>query len=207
MPKAIALLSGGIDSPVAAWLALESGLEVVLAYFDNRPFASEENLACALSVARRLREKSGMELEGRVIPHGDDVAEFIRACSPHNTCIHSRRHMHRVAALLAHRVGAQAIVAGDLLASKASQTAQNLAVLDSASTLPILRPLIGLDKEEIEEIARRIGSFELAALHPQCTATVGKPATRARLGDILADEAKLDLKAMAERALALAQPM
>jgi thiamine biosynthesis protein ThiI len=201
MPKAIALISGGIDSPVAAWLAIRAGLEVTLLHFDNRPFASEENIRCVLDVIKRLREVAG-ELRAYIVPHGEDVAEFMRACSPHNTCIHSRRHMHRVASLLANRIGASSLITGDLIASKASQTSHNLILLDSASSVPILRPLIGMEKEEIERIARAIGTYELASLHPQCTATPEKPATRASIARILSDEGKLDLLGMAERALA-----
>ncbi|MEM3030213.1 MAG: hypothetical protein QXH27_00620 [Candidatus Micrarchaeia archaeon] len=206
MQKVVALLSGGIDSPVAAWLAARAGLEPVLVHFDNRPFSSGDSLVCVLKVAARLREKLG-KLEGYLIPHGGDVAAFLRACSPHNTCIHSRRHMHRVAALLAARLGASALVAGDFIASKASQTPQNLAVLDSASSLPVLRPLAGLGKEEIERMARLLGTFELASLHPTCTATPEKPSTGARLEEVLADEAKLDVGKMAARSLAAATPL
>ncbi|MEM4390166.1 MAG: hypothetical protein QXG98_05930 [Candidatus Micrarchaeia archaeon] len=206
MGKVIALLSGGIDSPVAVWLAARAGLEPVLVHFDNRPFSSDDSLAGVLKVVAKLREKLGM-LDGYVIPHGPDVATFLRACSPHNTCIHSRRHMHRVAALLAARLGASALVAGDFIASKASQTSHNLAVLDSASPIPVLRPLVGLDKEEIERMARALGTFELASLHPTCTATPAKPATKAKLAQILADEAPLDVQGMAEAALARAIPM
>lgn len=202
--KVVCLVSGGIDSPVAAWLAMKKGLVPVFVYFDNSPFTDETTQQRALEAMKKLsRYSHGKEIKLYIIPHGDDLADILRNCPRNLTCVLCRRMMYRVAEKIAINEGAEAMVTGEIIGEHASQTLRNLRVENEALLkVTVLRPLIGVNKTEVESIARKIGTFD-ASTKPAscCTGPPPKPRTRARLEEIRKAEKRLNIEEMIKRDL------
>jgi len=202
--KVVCLVSGGIDSPVAAWLAMKKGCTPVFVYFDNSPFTDETTKQRAFESVEKLGQhayKKGIKLH--VIPHGDDLADLLRNCPRNLTCVLCRRMMYRVAEKIAQKEGAEALVTGEIIGEHASQTLRNLRVENEAlSKVTVLRPLIGMNKTEVESIARKIRTFD-ASTKPAscCTAPPPKPRTRASLEEVHQAEKHLNIEDMVERDL------
>ncbi|MCU0853169.1 MAG: 7-cyano-7-deazaguanine synthase [Thermoplasmata archaeon] len=198
--RAIVLLSGGIDSPVAGYLMGRQGLDLILAHFDNRPFTSDAEIDKATSLMRRLDHALGKESIKVLVPHGKAQAELARCCRRNMECVLCRRMMLRVAERLAKKYDASCIVTGESLGQVASQTLANINVEERATALPILRPLIGFDKVEIEKIAKEIGTYEISTRPGLCcTIAPKKPSTYSRLDAALAEESKVDIDILADR--------
>lgn len=197
--RGMVLLSGGIDSPVAAYLMGRQGLELVLVHFDNRPFTSDAEVEKAISLMRRLDDALGKTSKKLLVPHGKAQAELARACRRNMQCVLCRRMMFRVAERLARRLGAQYLVTGESLGQVASQTLANMNVEERATSLPILRPLIGFDKVEIVRIAKSIGTYEISTMPGLCcTISPKKPSTYARQEDAVCEEGKVDMERLAD---------
>ena len=197
--RGVALLSGGIDSPVAAYLMGRQGLELVLVHFDNRPFTSDNEVQKAVGLMRRIDAALGRESKKILVPHGKVQAELARNCRRNLACVLCRRMMFRVAEKLADRHGAQFIVTGESLGQVASQTLQNMAVEERATRLPILRPLVGFDKIEIEKIAKSIGTYEISTLPGMCcTIAPRKPSTYSKLEAVVAEEGKVTVEHLSD---------
>ncbi len=207
--RLLALVSGGIDSPVAAHMMMARGADVALLHFDNRPYGGlEHQLTKVRELARVLEGIHGRRVTAQVAPHGESHRAFTERCRPGLHCVLCRRMMLRVAGELARRLGAGALVTGESLGQVASQTLRNIAVELSASPLPILRPLIGLDKREIVDIAMRIGTYETSIQPGSCCAAVPKrPATAASLRDIEEEESRVDIEALARAGVEGARPL
>jgi len=200
-PKAVCLLSGGIDSPAACWLAMKRGCPIVPIYFDNAPFTDESTTNRALNTAKVLFDWAiGFSNRVYVISHGQNLAEFKEKCPERFTCLLCKRMMYRIAEIIADMEGAEGIVTGEAIGEQASQTLRNLRVLTSAATkYPIHRPILGFDKTETEGLARKIGTFEVSIKEAKgCTAAPSKPATSADLQDVIEAEKKLDIEKMIE---------
>lgn len=203
--KVVCLVSGGIDSPVAAWLAMKKGLTPVFVYFDNSPFTDETTQQRALEAMKKLSQyacEKGVKLY--IVPHGDDLADILRNCPRNLTCVLCRRMMYRLAEKIAIKEGAEALVTGEIIGEHASQTLINLHVENEAlsKTATMLRPLIGMNKTEVESIARKIGTFD-ASTKPAscCTGPPPKPRTRARLEEVHKAEKHLNIEEMIKRDL------
>lgn len=197
--RGIALMSGGIDSPVAAYLMAKRGLELVLVHFDNRPYTSDAEVDKALALMRRVDEASGSTSKKVLVPHGKAQTEFARCCARNMECVLCRRMMFRVSERLAKRFEAQVLVTGESLGQVASQTLTNIFVEERATSLPILRPLIGFDKVEIERIAKSIGTYE-TSIGPGlcCTIAPKKPSTYSRLETTALEEGRVDIEKLAD---------
>jgi len=197
--RALVLLSGGIDSPVAAYLMGRQGMDLVLVHFDNRPFTSDEEVQKAKDLMEKVDSSLGVHSRKVLVPHGKTQAEFAKCCRRNMECVLCRRMMFRVAEKLAGTHSAQAIVTGESLGQVASQTLANIMVEERATRLPILRPLIGFDKVEIERIAKRIGTYE-TSIRPGlcCTIAPKKPSTYSRLESAVEEETKVDLERLAD---------
>jgi len=198
--RGIVLMSGGIDSPVAAYLMGMQGLDLVLVHFDNRPFTSDAEVDKAVSLMKKLDEGLGRRSKKLLVPHGKAQEEFAKCCRRNMECVLCRRMMLRVAEKLAKKHDAEFIVTGESLGQVASQTLANINVEERATSLPILRPLIGFDKVEIERIAKRIGTYEISTQPGLCcTISPKKPATYANISATLGEEDKVDIEALAEQ--------
>ncbi|MDY6865931.1 MAG: hypothetical protein SVY15_08185 [Halobacteriota archaeon] len=197
--KAVSLISGGIDSPVSTYLMQRSGVEVLPLHMDNSPYSGSVEVDKALKIIKRLEEKNARCIKSYVLPHGPNQDAFFNSCNRKLACVLCKRMMLRAAEMVAERVGADAIITGDSIGQVASQTLQNLYVETQAVDIPIIRPLIGFDKNETIEIARRIGTYEISIIPGSgCSAVPKKPATGANLDDILLEEEKVDITALLE---------
>jgi thiamine biosynthesis protein ThiI len=197
--RGVALVSGGIDSPVAAYLMGRQGVELVLVHFDNRPFTSDQEVEKAIALMRKIDEAVARKSKKLLVPHGKAQTEFARCCRRNMECVLCRRMMLRVSERVARRHGGDFLVTGESLGQVASQTLANIAVEDRATSLPVLRPLIGYDKVEIENIGKRIGTYELSTLPGLCcTIAPKKPSTYSQLAIATAEEQKVDLEGLAE---------
>lgn len=202
--KVVCLLSGGIDSPVAAALVMKKACTPVFVYFDNSPFTDESTQKRAMEAAKRLKQfASDASIKLHVVPHGEDLTDILRSCPRNLTCLLCRRMMYRLAERIALREGAEAIVTGEIIGEHASQTLTNLRIISEAvSEVCVLRPLAGMNKTEVEALARHIGTFD-ASTKPAscCSGPPPKPRTRARFDEIHRAEEKLDIEGMIERDL------
>jgi thiamine biosynthesis protein ThiI len=202
MAKLVSLISGGIDSPVAAYLMLRRGVELVAVHMDNRPFTDEKNLNKTLSLVRHLQNLTQSPIRTYVVPHGPNHIAFARNCQRHLHCLFCRRMMYRIAERIAQKEEAAGILTGESLGQVASQTLQNLMVENQVVSVPVIRPLIGLDKVEIIDIARKIGTYEISTLPGLCCTIVPKkPSTAARAKDLHDEEQKIDLGALIKKSL------
>ena len=201
------LLSGGIDSPVAGWSAMRRGCTVSAIYFHSFPFTGDKTREKVLDLARRLAVWHG-PMTVHVV-HFTEAQKALRAAGPAEMAVVLyRRMMMRAASLIAAGEGAKALVTGENLGQVASQTLDNLAVIEEAASLPVLRPLVTFDKSEIIERAERIGTYDLS-IQPyddSCSLFVPRhPATRARVIDAQRAEAGLEVDAMARELAAAAE--
>ena len=200
---AVSLLSGGIDSPAASYMIAKRGVKLELVHFYSPPYTSPQALDKVLRLARELTPWCG-RMTLHIIPF-TEIQEAIRAGCPedHFTLI-MRRFMMRLAQAVAARTGAKALVTGESLGQVASQTMDALAVSDAVCSLPVLRPVIGMDKTEIIAIARRIGTFDTSILPYEdcCTVfTPRHPKTHPHLDEVAAYEKALDIEGLTARAL------
>ena len=201
--KAVSLLSGGIDSPVSSFMIAKRGVQLEMVHFFSPPYTSQQAKEKVLELARQLTCWCG-RMTVHVVPF-TEIQEEIRRCCPedHFTLI-MRRFMMRLAVAVAKRTGCKALVTGECLGQVASQTMDALAVSDDACELPVLRPVIGMDKEEIIRISRRIGTFDTSILPYEdcCTVfTPRHPRTHPKLEEVREYEAALDVEGLMERAL------
>jgi len=200
--KAVCLVSGGIDSPVAAWLVIRKGCTPIFVYYDNYPFSDDATKQRALDTIKKLTDYlRGRQTKIYIIPHGEDLNDILRNCSRRLTCILCKRMMYRVAEKVAKKEKAEAIVTGEIIGEHASQTLRNLRVMSTtAKDICILRPLIGLSKVEVEHLAREIGTFEVS-IRPAlcCNAPPSQPRTRAKIEEIEKAEEKLNIEDMIKR--------
>jgi len=201
--RVLALLSGGIDSPVAAWRMMKRGCRAVLAHFHAFPLQDRSTIDKTRELARILTQ---WQLRTRLllIPFGPAQQAVVAACPAPLRVVLYRRLMMRVAEALARRHRARALVTGESLGQVASQTLDNMAIIGEATRAPVLRPLVGMDKEEITQQARRIGTFAVSTLPDQdcCQLFVPRhPATAARREEVERAEEALDVPALVAAAV------
>ncbi len=205
--RGVALLSGGIDSPVAAYRMMRRGLRLDFVHFHSHPLVSAASRDKATELAEHLtRYQAHSKL--MLVAFADIQREIVaRAPRPLRVVLY-RRFMMRIAGALARRVGASVLVTGESLGQVASQTLENMAVIEAAAPLPILRPLVGMDKNEIVEQARRLGTFETSILPDQdcCSLFVPPhPETHANLDEVCAAERAFDVETMVAEAVRKAE--
>ncbi|HET6498872.1 MAG TPA: tRNA uracil 4-sulfurtransferase ThiI, partial [Coriobacteriia bacterium] len=201
-----ALLSAGIDSPVATWRVMKRGAIAVGVHFSGRPQTSDASERLVFDIGRALERYGGLA-RIYVVPFGDLQREIALSAPSGLRVLLYRRMMLRVAERIAEAEGALALVTGESLGQVASQTLENIAAVDQAATLPVLRPLIGTDKLEIIAQARAIGTYDLSTVgHTDCCTLFmpRAPVTRASTGQVLAAEEALDVPRMVVEALSAA---
>ena len=200
--KAVSLLSGGIDSPVASWMMAKRGLSLEMVHYFSYPYTSEEAKQKVLDLAKILTPWIGRTVV-HVVPFTAIQEELRRSCPEELFTILMRRFMMRIAAAVAERTGAGALVTGESLGQVASQTMEAMQCTGGAIDLPVFRPVIGMDKEEIIRISRRINTFETSILPYEdcCTVFTPKhPKLKPTLKECEAAEAKLDVEGLVKAA-------
>ena len=201
---AVSLLSGGIDSPVSSYMIAKRGVQLELLHFASPPYTSEQAREKVLQLAQELTVWCG-RLTVHVVPFTEIQEEIRRKCPEDHFTLIMRRFMMRLGDRLAHELACKAIVTGESLGQVASQTIQALVVSDDVATLPVLRPLIGMDKEEIVRIARHVGTFDTSILPYEdcCTVfTPRHPKTKPSVEETREYEAALDVEGLCRRAMA-----
>jgi thiamine biosynthesis protein ThiI len=198
------LLSGGIDSPVAAWRMMRRGCRVLFVHFHSYPILSRASQEKARELVRLLTE---FQLHSRLflVPFGEIQQRVVLAVTPPLRVVVYRRLMMRIAERIGRQHRAQALVTGEVVGQVASQTIENLTSINEVATLPVLRPLIGMDKEEITEQARKLRTYPVSIIPDQdcCTLfTPRHPATKARRADVLRAEGALPIEEIVEQAVA-----
>ncbi|MBE7722380.1 MAG: tRNA 4-thiouridine(8) synthase ThiI [Lacrimispora celerecrescens] len=194
--KAMLLLSGGIDSPVAGYMIAKRGVKIDAVYFHAPPYTSERAKQKVIDLAKLVSKYSGpVHLH---IVNFTDIQLYIYDQCPHEELtIIMRRYMMRIAERLAGDCGAMALITGESIGQVASQTMQSLAATDAATTMPVFRPVIGFDKQEIVDVSEKIGTYETSVLPFEdcCTIFVAKhPVTKPNLKMIERSEEKLEEK-------------
>ena len=200
--RVVCLLSGGIDSPVAAWRMMRRGCAVHLVHFHSYPFHEATSQEKVRQIARLLAQYQ-LQMRLYQVPFGQLQRQVVVAVPPPLRIVIYRRLMMRIADAIARQTGGRALVTGEVVGQVASQTLDNMAIISSATTLPILRPLVGMDKEEITAQAERIGSFPISIIPDQdcCQLfTPRHPVTRARPAEIENAERMLPITEMVREA-------
>ena len=201
--KVMLLLSGGIDSPVAGYMMARRGTCMDAVHFFSPPFTSEKAKEKVLDLAGILaRYTGGMRVH--IVPFTEQQLQMKAKCPAEHLTILMRRMMMQIACRIAENTGAGAVVTGESLGQVASQTLEAIGVTDACATMPCFRPLIGMDKEDIIAIARKIDSYETSILPYEdcCTIFVPKhPTTKPRLEKILESETLLDTEGLIQKAI------
>jgi len=201
--SAVTLLSGGIDSPVSSYLIARRGIHLIPVHFFSFPYTSEQAKEKVLDLAKLLTNYCG-RLTVEIVPFTHIQEEIRDKCPEEYFTLIMRRFMMRIAEIIAEQNGCKALVTGENLGQVASQTMEALRVTEDCVSLPVLRPLIGLDKRDIVDYAVKIGTFETSILPYEdcCTVfTPRHPRTKPRLEDVLEVEKALDVEALIKEAL------
>ncbi|SJT19207.1 Probable tRNA sulfurtransferase [Clostridioides difficile] len=201
--RAMSLLSGGIDSPVATWMVAKRGMEVEAVHFHSYPFTSERSQEKVKDLAKILAKYCG-----RVRLHKVNILEIQKAigenCNEEEATILSRRFMMRIAQRLSEKRHCDALITGESIGQVASQTIQGLTCTNAVVDLPVFRPLIAMDKSDIVDIAKKIGTFETSIVPEEDCCSVfspRKPVTKPRLEKIEKSEAALDIEKLVQDAI------
>lgn len=207
--KVMLLLSGGIDSPVAGYLALKRGAVLEAVHFHSYPFTSERAKEKVVDLARQLTRFAG-EIRLHVVPFTEIQTKIREKCEASYSITVMRRFMLRIAESLARKNKALALVTGESLGQVASQTLESMQAINDVTTYPILRPVVGMDKQEIMTIAKRIGTYETSILPYEdcCTVFLPKaPKTRPNLNVTRKNEAGLDVDRLVQEAVEATEVM
>lgn len=201
--KGLVLLSGGIDSPVAAFLMAKRGMYIEAVHFHSYPYTSERAWDKVKDLALVLTQYCGnIKIHSiNLLPIQEQIVQH---CPEEEMTILVRRFMMKIAERVAAETGSLMLITGENLGQVASQTAEALVVTDAATSLPVMRPLIGMDKVEIMDLARKIGTYDIAILPYEdcCTVFLPKhPKTKPKLSAILESESRLDADGLIEKAL------
>lgn len=202
--KAMVMMSGGFDSPIAAWFLLRRGVTTSFAHFHSIPYTSQASVEKVHNLIRVLKKfgSSGLMYS---IPFADVQKEIMTKTPAPLRVILYRRFMVHIAEDLAKKEKCLALVTGDSVGQVASQTLENILAVNEAATLPVFRPLIGMDKEEIMQIAKKIGTYDISKLpHDDCCTRLmpKSPETRSKLKDVLDAEKNLDIEKLVQETLA-----
>ncbi|MBQ1963555.1 MAG: tRNA 4-thiouridine(8) synthase ThiI [Clostridia bacterium] len=197
------LLSGGIDSPVAGYMMAKRGLRVEAVHFESFPYTSEMARDKVIRLARTIAAYTG-DVYVHVVSLTHIQEELVKHCDEDYFTLLLRRYMMTIASKLAADHDSKCLITGESLGQVASQTMEAIAVTDNAASIPVLRPCIGMDKEEIIEISRKIGTFDISIepFEDCCTVfTPRHPRTKPVLEKVLVEERKLDFDALVEEAI------
>jgi thiamine biosynthesis protein ThiI len=199
--KVVCTISTGLDSPIAAYKIMKRGCIPVFLHLDNTPYADEDCTEIAVKQAQLLAKYiHGFEVKLYIVPHAPDIEEAQKHAPENMTCLFCKRNMLRIAREIAIQENADAISTGEIIGEQASQTTRNLRVIEQAVTdFPILRPLAGEDKVDVEHLAQQIGTYEFAKEGASCcTLNPRYPSVRADPVEVASYEESMDLKILNE---------
>jgi thiamine biosynthesis protein ThiI len=202
--KGLLLISGGIDSPVAGYMMAKRGMKINCLHFHSFPYTGEAAKNKVEQLTSLLSEYNGGDIRLNVVSFTKIQEEIHKKCPPEFMITMMRRFMMRIAEKFAIKNGLQAIITGESLGQVASQTIESITSSNSVVSMPVLRPLIALDKLEIIDISTKIGTYETSILPYEdcCTVFLPKyPAIRPDLNKVIASEQKLDVESLIEEAL------
>lgn len=201
--KGLVLFSGGIDSPVAAWMMAKRGMQIEVVHFHSYPYTSERALEKVKDLVRIVSSYAGT-IKMHIINLLPIQEEIVKNCPEEETTIHVRCFMMRIAEKIARKNGCQMLITGENLGQVASQTAEALVVTDGCVSMPVMRPLIAMDKVEIMDRAQKIGTYE-TSIEPYedcCTVFLPKhPSTKPRFDRIMESESSLDIDKLVDDAV------
>lgn len=201
--RAAVLISGGIDSPVAAWMMAKRGIELCAVHFASPPYTSELAEMKVMELLKKVSRYSG-RICTFVVPFTEIQEQIKQRCPEDLFTLVMRRIMMKISQIIAQEQNCQALITGESVGQVASQTIYALACTDAAVTMPVFRPCIGMDKDEIVEISRKIDTFE-TSIQPYedcCTVFTPKhPKTKPKLEDVVEAENLLDLESLIEKAV------
>lgn len=202
MEKAAYLISGGLDSPVAAYLGIKRGWKPLFVHFDNYPFTGEATKEKVLRIIDHLIKITGTHGGIILVPHGRDLELIVQRCRRNLSCLLCKRMMYRKAEIISKKYGCNAIVTGEIIGEQASQTLNNIALNSKTVSLPIIRPLLGMNKVDVESLARKIGTFEISSSSSEpCRAAAIKARTRANDAELIFEEEKIPVNALLEESI------
>ena len=202
--KGLLLLSGGIDSPVAGYMMAKRGVKLEAVHFESFPYTSERALSKVLDLAKIVSDYSG-DIYVHIVSLTKIQEELVKNCNEDYFTLLLRRYMVAIANKVAKRYNCQALITGESVGQVASQTMQAITVTDAVAEIPVFRPCIGMDKEEIVQISRKIGTFDTSILPYEdcCTVFTPKhPKTKPELEKVLVEENKLPFDELVEEAFA-----
>ncbi len=202
--KALMLLSGGIDSPTATNIMLEKGIEIVLVHYFNETITNTQVKNKIEQLCQKISETHNKTIKLYLVKFGNAQKEIIKNVDPRNRMITYRRTMLKIGEEIIKKENIDAFITGDSLGQVASQTTENLESIYSATTKPILTPLIGMNKNEIVAKARKYGTYEISILPGDdcCSFMISKhPTTKSRIEDIKKQEEKIDFQELIKNCL------
>ena len=195
--KLVSLISGGIDSPVASYMMAHVGADVILLHMDNGSFGDPKETEKVIDIAEQLESVTGKEFQVYVADHENNQTQIKKKCDSSYQCVMCKRFMHAVARRFAEENGCEGIIMGDSLGQVASQTLRNIKAEQTELQFPIIRPLIGLDKIEIIDTAKRIGTYDISIIQAKgCGVVPVKPVTEAVPEKVKELQAKLDFEGL-----------
>ena len=200
MVKVLSLVSGGIDSAASTRLSLEQGLEVIGLHYSTRPFADERAEQKARQLVKHLEKRFGKKIRLLSIPFGKVLGAIAKNCDRKYNCVLCRRMMLRIAEKTAREEGASALLSGESLGQVASQTLSNINAEAGTITMPVIRPLLGMDKLQIEKIAKEYGTFEISTMPSSCCSIPNKPSTSAKREMMEEQEKNLGIEKLVQEA-------
>ncbi len=185
--KMVAMISGGIDSPVAAWLMMKRGCEIIPVFFHNAPYFDDTTMNRALTTLKELKKWCpGHEMTAYIMPHGANLQAFLEKGNQKYTCVFCKHLMYKVSRAIAESERAHGIITGSSMGQVASQTSDNMLAEIYGVDFPINHPLIALDKEEIVQISKKIGMFDLStAKATGCKAVPKHPSIHGHLSEVV----------------------
>lgn len=200
--RMISLVSGGIDSPVATYLMMKRGVDITIVNFNNHPFTSGSNEK-VIKIYNKLKEyASGSDLRLLQVDYGEFLKKCTEDAPPRMTCVLCKSGMYQIAEKIAKQENALAIIDGSSVGQVASQTLPNILATRHSTSMPVLSPLIGLDKLEISEIAEKIGTFQYSTLPDSgCGAAPKHPETNAVLDKVLEVQKEIEMDSEIEKVL------
>ena len=198
----VSLVSSGIDSPVATYLSAQQAKKMILVHADTQPFTDDQEVKNFFTLAHHLHSLCPQIQQAVIVPHNPALIYYKDKAKDRFTCVFCKRMLVRYAEAIALQHDCSAIIMGDSLGQVASQTLYNLRVVESAVEIPVLRPLIGMDKEDITRIAKDIGTYDLSIQPSQgCKAVPAKPATHTTNEQIQNEERSLAITSLVQTAI------